>query len=104
MSAVNKAESVSLVQMHSEGYSSLCVCLLGHNLPLGHLFILKMLSCAQWEMKVKTCRVFSETASLQSYGTSCIVRPFSHYEICACASKMPHRPCHVDCFSSLQVM
>ena len=40
------------------------------------------------------CRVFSETASFQSYGTSCIVqlqcsRPFSLGGIRACASKMP---------------
>ena len=38
--------------------------------------------------------VFSETASFQSYGTSCIVRlpcsrPFSLGGIRACASKMP---------------
>ena len=38
--------------------------------------------------------VFSETASFQNYGTSCIVRlqcsrPFSLGGICACASKTP---------------
>ena len=42
----------------------------------------------------KNCGVFSDTASFQSYGTCCIVRPpcsrpFSLGEIHACASKMP---------------
>ena len=42
----------------------------------------------------KICGVFSETASFQSYGTSCIVRlqcsrPFSLGGTRACASKMP---------------
>ena len=45
------------------------------------------------------CGVFSETASFQSYGTSCIGivwlpcgGPFSLSGIRACASKMPHGP------------
>ena len=38
MSAFYKAESVSLARMHSEGYCSLCVCLLKSHLTSGASF------------------------------------------------------------------
>ena len=56
--------------MRSEGYCSLCVCLLSHISPLERLFVLKTLSRTQRATKVKNiCGVFSETAPLQRSST-----------------------------------
>ena len=86
--------------MRSEGYSTWSVCLLSDISPLEHLFVLKILSRTQRATEVKYFYgVFSETAPLQRYTTSCVVGycsdircTFSTAEPSKCPKKANNKP------------
>ena len=61
--------------MRSEGYGSVCVSVKSHLTFGAFVRPENAVTYSVGNKGEKICSVFSETASFQSYGTCCIVRP-----------------------------